>query len=260
MSFVIVPAVALLAAMLTFFSGFGLGTLLMPAFALFFPLPVAIAATAVVHLLNNVLKAGLVMRHAACSIVLRFGVPAVVAALVGAALLNWVSAMPPVATYDLAGRMCAVTPVKLLVGVLLGVFAVLDLLPAFQRLQVPPRWMPLGGVLSGFFGGVSGFQGALRSAFLVKAGLDQEAFIGTGAVISVLVDLSRLVLYGWGFLSHHGAGGRVGVSLLALTTVAALGGTLVGNRLLKKVTMHAVQGLVAAMLLVLALLLALGLV
>jgi hypothetical protein len=33
---------------LTLFSGFGLGTVLMPAFAVFFPVPTAIAATAVV--------------------------------------------------------------------------------------------------------------------------------------------------------------------------------------------------------------------
>jgi len=54
---IIVSACALLASMLTLFSGFGLGTLLMPVVALFFPLEVAIALTAVVHLANNVFKA-----------------------------------------------------------------------------------------------------------------------------------------------------------------------------------------------------------
>ncbi|HEY9857555.1 MAG TPA: sulfite exporter TauE/SafE family protein [Stenomitos sp.] len=260
MSYAIVPLVALAASLLTFYSGFGLGTLLMPAFALFFPLPVAIAATAIVHLLNNLVKAGLVMRHASRPIVLRFGVPALIASVLGAWLLTWMSGLPPFLSYDLLGRTFAVTPVKLLVGVLLGIFAVLDLLPAFQRWQVPIRWMPLGGVLSGFFGGVSGFQGALRSAFLVKAGLDKEAYIGTGALIAVLVDVSRLALYAWGFAAHPGAGTQVGWPLLALTTGAALTGTIVGNRLLSKVTMHAIQGIVAAMLVLLAGSLALGLV
>jgi len=45
---------ALLISGLTLFSGFGLGTVLMPVFALFFPLPLAIAATAVVHFANNI--------------------------------------------------------------------------------------------------------------------------------------------------------------------------------------------------------------
>ena len=36
-------------------------------------------------------------------------------------------------------------------------------------LALPSRWLALGGVLSGFFGGLSGNQGALRSAFLLKS-------------------------------------------------------------------------------------------
>lgn len=49
MELVLIGVSALLVSGLTLFSGFGLGTVLMPVFALFFPLPLAIAATAVVH-------------------------------------------------------------------------------------------------------------------------------------------------------------------------------------------------------------------
>ena len=56
MEYILIPIVALLASALTFFSGFGLGTLLLPAFALFFPVDVAIALTAIVHFLNNTFK------------------------------------------------------------------------------------------------------------------------------------------------------------------------------------------------------------
>jgi len=55
MDYALVLVVSLVAAGVTLFSGFGLGTVLMPAFALVFPLPVAAAATAVVHLANNLL-------------------------------------------------------------------------------------------------------------------------------------------------------------------------------------------------------------
>ena len=41
MDYLIICLVALAASGLTLFSGFGLGTLLMPAFALFFPVPTA---------------------------------------------------------------------------------------------------------------------------------------------------------------------------------------------------------------------------
>ncbi len=54
MSYLIICGTALIVSGLTLFSGFGLGTLLMPAFALFFPVEVAVEATAVVHLANNI--------------------------------------------------------------------------------------------------------------------------------------------------------------------------------------------------------------
>jgi uncharacterized membrane protein YfcA len=45
--FIIIPAVALLASLLAFFSGFGLGTILLPAFTIFFPVNIAVALTAI---------------------------------------------------------------------------------------------------------------------------------------------------------------------------------------------------------------------
>ncbi len=66
MEYIVICLVALLVSALTLFSGFGLGTVLMPAFALFFPVPVAIAATAVVHLANNLFKVVLVGGREVC--------------------------------------------------------------------------------------------------------------------------------------------------------------------------------------------------
>ena len=86
MDYLLVCGVALLVSGLTLYSGFGLGTLLMPVFALFFPVSVAVAATAVVHLLNNLFKVVLVGRRADWTVVARFGLPAALAAFVGAAL------------------------------------------------------------------------------------------------------------------------------------------------------------------------------
>lgn len=71
-----IAVVALLASGLTLFSGFGLGTILTPVFALFFPVTLAVAATAVVHFANNLFKLALLARAADWAVVLRFGVPA----------------------------------------------------------------------------------------------------------------------------------------------------------------------------------------
>jgi hypothetical protein len=80
MTALVISLAALIASMLTLFSGFGLGTLLMPIVALFFPIEVAISITAIVHLANNVFKVGLVGRNASWITVFQFGAPAVLAA------------------------------------------------------------------------------------------------------------------------------------------------------------------------------------
>jgi hypothetical protein len=89
LEYVIVCIAALLASGLTLFSGFGLGTLLMPVVAILSPLEIAIAITAVVHFTHNLFKLALMGHHADRSILLKFGIPAVIAAFIGAALLNW---------------------------------------------------------------------------------------------------------------------------------------------------------------------------
>lgn len=105
--------------------------------------------------------------------------------------------------------------------------------------------MILGGVLSGFFGGLAGIQGAFRSAFLIKSGLSKEAFIATGVIIASLVDITRLSVYASRFTA---SGLSENVILLVSATAAAILGALSGKMLLKKVTFRAVQLLVAIML------------
>jgi hypothetical protein len=257
MSYLVVIVVAFIASGLTFFSGFGLGTLLLPAFALFFPAEHAVALTAVVHFLNGLFKLGLVARYANLGIVLRFGVPAILASLLGAALLVWLSGIAPLATYRILGREAQVTPVKLVVGGLLLIFGLGELLPLAREPSFSPRYLPLGGALSGFFGGLSGMQGALRSAFLVRAGLSKESFIATGVVVAALVDISRLGVYTRALIREHG---QIDYVLLGGAVLAAFAGAAVGNQWLQQITMQGVRRIVTAMLLLVAVGLVAGLI
>jgi uncharacterized membrane protein YfcA len=257
LSYLLPALAAFFTAGLTFFSGFGLGTLLLPVFALFFPLEVAIGLTAVVHLANNLFKLALVGKYAHAGVVLRFGLPALVAAFLGAEALLRLAHLPPLATYQLFGHILQVAPVKLVVAILMVVFALLEIHPALSGLTLLPGFLPLGGVLSGFFGGLSGHQGALRSVFLLKCGLSKEAFISTGVVIACLVDVSRLAVYAEGFPPHLIRDNAI--PLLA-AMLAALLGSFLGRRLLTRVTMGFVQLIVAALLFLVALGLASGLI
>lgn len=128
---IVIGFASLLFSLLTFFTGFGLGTLLMPVFAIFFPVEVAVALTAIVHLANNIFKLFLTGKKADRAVVLRFGLPAIIGALIGAFLLLR----------------------------------------------------------------ITGHQGALRSAFLVRAGLSKESFIATGVIIACMIDITRLGVY-----------------------------------------------------------------
>lgn len=245
MALIVICLVAFLASTLTFFSGFGLGTLLLPAFALFFPIEQAVALTGVVHLLNGVFKLGLVGRQADRGVLLRFGLPAMAAAFLGALVLTRLADVAPILRYPLGSVSAEVTLVKLVVGGLLLVFAALEFSSRWSRVALPPGLLPVGGLLSGFFGGLAGMQGALRSAFLLRAGLDKHAFIGTGVAIAVLIDLSRIGVYAADLRQHAAA---LDLGVLAAAVASAFAGAYLGNRHLARLTLRHVQRIVACLL------------
>ncbi len=249
MDFFAVAVVAFLASGLTLYSGFGLGTVLLPVFAMIFPAPVAVAATAVVHLLNNVFKGALLFRQADWRVVLRFGLPAVPAALAGAWVLGQLGGEGHVFSWSFAGRSFGPTPAGITIGGLMILFAVLEMQPWFQRLGAPPRLMPYGGVLTGFVGGLTGQQGALRAMFLLKSGLDPARFVATGVMIAIFIDVSRLPVYAATFTTMSGDLGGHGWSLVAIGTLAAFAGAYLGARHLRKATIGIVRLLVTTMML-----------
>lgn len=257
MEFLIICISAVVASFLTLFSGFGLGTLLMPVFAIFFPVNVAIALTAIVHLFNNLFKLALLGKYANRTIVFRFGLPAIGATFLGAWTLLYLSELRHLVTYQIAGHSFQITPVKLIVSILMVFFALLELIPRFEKISFEKKYLPLGGVMSGFFGGLSGHQGALRSAFLIKAGLSKEGFIGTGVVIACIVDITRISIYSSQLLFTGISDNSI---LLLAAVISAFIGAFIGNRLLKKITMSVIQIIVSVMLFGIALGLGAGLI
>ncbi len=262
MSYIVICLTAMGVSALTLFSGFGLGTLLMPAFALFFPVEVAVAATAVVHGANNMFKIVMVGRHADKTLIVRFGLPAIIAAFAGAAALGYVAHFGEIVRYAIGPRTAVVTPVKLVMGVLMLAFALLELLPRLRKIQFNRKYLFAGGILSGFFGGFSGHQGALRSAFLAKVGISTEAFVGTNAVIGFMVDAARIATYAFMFFLAKTTYpiGPAQWPLIFAGTLAAFSGVMIGKRFLHKITMRTVQTLTGVLLLAIALFLATGVI
>lgn len=253
--FTAILIVAFLASLLTLFSGFGLGTILTPVFGLFFPLNVAVALTGIVHLLNNLFKTGLLGKSASFPMVLRFGIPSVIGGFVGALLLGSLSQLQPLFSWEWETHRFDVTPLKLCIALLMIVFSLMEMVPALKKLNFASRYLTFGGLASGFFGGLSGHQGALRSSFLVNAGLTKEQFIATGVVIACMVDLTRLPVYFSRFSSEHLLDHW---PLLLGATLSAFAGAWLGNRYIKKVTLVTVQRFTAVMIISIALLFGLG--
>lgn len=254
-TYLIICCTALLASTLTFFSGFGLGTLLLPAFVLAgFELPMAVALTAIVHLLNNIFKFILVGKNVDFGIVFRFGIPAAIGAFLGSQLLFIPNAKLILLSYQMNQNEYHVELMNLIIAVLIFIFAILEL---FSNLNftLNKKWLPLGGIISGFFGGLSGHQGALRSAFLLRAGLTKEVFIASGIAISFFIDITRLSVYSdkiWNqdLPSQYG--------FLLAGTASAFIGAFLGNKLLKKITLNFLQIIVSILIILFSFALALG--
>jgi uncharacterized membrane protein YfcA len=230
-----------LGALATFFTGFGLNTILVPVFMIFWDTPLAVLMAGIVHLCNNILKVALTARSINWHLFRNFGIPAILFAFLGAFLLN---------------KLNEVTTLKLrpIFGAILMFFALLE----FFKWKLPfqgPWAMRFGGVLSGFFGGFSGHQGALRALFLSKLKIEPLVFVATTAIISLLVDLTRVSVYfsGSWFWNYYPT------SIMFISVPSALAGTLVGRKYIQKINHAKMSTIVGVALFAMGLAMLLGL-
>ena len=262
MEYILISTVSFFVAMLTLFSGFGMGTALLPVFAIFFPLPIAITATALIHLANNIFKFALVGQYADWKVVVKFALPAAIAAAFGAFSMSWVSNLTVIKSYQIKSVTFDITVLNLIVGGTLIFSSVFELIPSLSKLSFSSKLMPLGGVISGFLGGISGNQGIFRSAFLIKSGLSKNAFIGTGTVASVLVDSVRLIVYSFALYCQK-CGFQMTLpmqKILVIATLFAFFGSFLGAKLMHKITFKMIETLVGTMILALGILISIGIV
>ena len=244
------------ASCLSFYSGFGLGTLLLPVFALWFPIDQAVLMTAMVHFANNIFKYALTRKNLNPVILLRFGIPAIVGSITGALILSFLNEVTSDYALNVFGSIRMVHPMKMLIGMLIIVFGIMEFIEFGSK-----RWslksMTVGGFLSGFFGGLSGHQGALRSAFLLRYELSKEVFIATGIAIACLVDISRILVYMPQILTGK-ISSNTGLILFAI--LAAFGGAWLGNRYLKKINIKWIKIITAIGVILIGIALAIGLI
>lgn len=254
-SLIIIFLVSFLASLLTFFSGFGLGTLLMPIMAFYFPLPIAIAATAIVHFTNNIFKGILLFKLIHFQVFLKFAIPALVGTLTGVWLLT---GLQPMEIYhvSISGKIHAVYLTQFLIAILILIICLLDWIPE-NKIRFGKSMIIPGGFLTGFFGGFSGMQGAIRSAFLSQINLTKEEFVATSAAISILIDFCRLIGYILVGSLIHAVNAPMPV---VLGICGAILGALLGKKLLKKTSIQSIKIITSICLIGFAISLFLGII
>ena len=169
-------------------AGFGSSTVFLPLALLFVDFRTALVLVAFLHIFGNLGRVWFFWRGLDGKMLIKFGIPSVFLALLGAALVS-------------------VVPVDLLKGAL-GVFLVGYALVSLWKedVKIKPTFLTtvIGGGVSGFLAGLLGTGGALRGAFLMGFGLPKERYVATAAAVALAVDMTRIPVYlAYGFLERR---------------------------------------------------------
>lgn len=244
-----------LASSLTFLTGFGLGTILLPVFVVVMGPALAVAAVAPVHLFHNLGKFMLLRSHVDRRILVQFGAPALAAAALGAWGLARLTDLPELGVWSLFGTTFSLCPLKLVIGLSLAVFSGWELLGGGGGVRGVPLWA--GGIASGLLGGLTGHQGAIRAAFFLGKDLPKESFIATGAAVACAVDITRIAVYVQVFRS---LGGSIPWPVVGAGIAGAAVGLWTGRSGLKRISGVGFRKVVGVALLIFGVLLAGGVV
>ncbi len=230
--------VSVFAGALASITGFGVGSLLTPVFLWWLAPHEAVAAVGIPHVVATGARCMNLRREVDFKLLYNFGLASAIGGLAGAVV---------------QGRFGS----RILTAVL-GVLLILSGFSELRRRAFPipdaTSWRMVGGLLSGFFGGLVGNQGGIRSAALLGFRLDPKKFVATATAVALIVDSVRLPFY---LMNYHHA--LRGVALqVALSTVGVFIGTFWGVKILKQIPEQSFRQIVGVLLIVLGISLAMG--
>lgn len=116
-----------------------------------------------------------------------------------------------------------------------------------KRWQLRGTLAWVGGALSGFFGGLVGNQGGIRTAAMLGFEVDKRQFVATTTAVALLIDLARVPIYA---VVETAALTRLWVTI-AVAASGVVIGTLFGEKLLARVPEQRFRVIVGALLLML---------
>jgi uncharacterized protein len=225
--------VALLAGAIAYVSGFGIGSLLTPLFALRLDVQLAVACVSIPHFVATLWRLVMLRKQVNKEVFIHFGAMSALGALLGALLQNFLK-----------------SPLLVDVFACLLIFAGgTGITGLSSKIRFGPKVAWIAGLFSGVFGGLVGNQGGIRSAALLGFNLSKDQFVATASAIGIIVDSARMPVY---FATRF----NDLVGAWAYITVAVLGvvaGTLLGRVLFAKVPEALFKRIVAGLILLLGL-------
>jgi uncharacterized membrane protein YfcA len=209
-------------------SGFGIGSMLTPLLAVRFGTKLAVAIVSAPHLIATAARFISLKQHVDRRVLLNFGLLSAAGGLCGA-LLN---------------SRAASQALTIVFGVLLLFAGVSGLSGFAQRMRFGNRTAWVAGAASGFFGGLVGNQGGIRSAALLGFSIPKESFVATATAIALLVDAARMPVY----VATQARDMFSAWPSMLIAICGALIGTFGGVRILRRMPEHWFNKSVAALI------------
>jgi uncharacterized membrane protein YfcA len=224
----LLAVVAFLAATLAAVSGFGGAAVLLPVLVMVFGVRDAIPILTVAQLIGNASRVWFNRRDLDWKVVGWFALGGVPMALLG-------------------GFLFATAPLKALTR-LLGVF--LLLIVVWRHVRPTPKKPPLEsfaalGAGSSFLSALLGSVGPLMAPFFLAYGLVKGAYIGTEALATVVMHVSKLVAYRQAAVLS-GAAVLVGLALGPLMVAGSYAGKRIVDRLPERVFVVIIEAVLVA--------------
>ena len=224
----LVGAVAFLAGIVAAVSGFGIGSLLTPTFALQAGTKAAVAAVSIPHVIGTLQRFWILRRHVDRRMLLAFGLTSAAGGLAGALAHVWLSSRY----------------LTIVFGVLLILAAIAEATGWMAKVHWGRRTAWIAGALSGVFGGLVGNQGSIRSAAMLGFDIPKESFVATATAIGLFVDGARLPVYlatQWDDIAQQWP-------LIVSASIGVCVGTAIGSRLLARIPRSMFRRIVAVLL------------
>jgi uncharacterized membrane protein YfcA len=212
-------------------AGFGIGSLLTPAIASATGTKLAVALVSIPHALGTSIRFWRFRRDIDWSVVRSFGVTSAAGGLTGALLNTWATSRA----------------LEVVFGCLLVLAGLSQITGYAKRWRLRGALAWLGGALSGFFGGLVGNQGGIRTAAMLGFEVDKRQFVATTTAVALLIDMARVPVY---LVTETRAILEMWPTLLVATAGVAIG-TLFGERLLARVPEQKFRLVVGTLLLAL---------